>query len=324
INETRINRQVLNERDTIRIGKTHFVFTAADDDPLIGQNLKGYHIKRRLGKGGMGAVYLALQGSMERDVALKVLKDDFSSNAEFITRFEEEAKLAGRLNHRNIIGVHDFGRTESLYFFSMEFVEGEDLQNRIARQKVVPPAECIQILKQAASGLEHAHTMGILHQDIKPLNIMLDRSDTVKIADLGLARTMAFDQDEAVKQQKLIGTPQYMAPEVLQRKQPDARSDIYSLGATFYHMATGAPPFVAKTSAEVIRLRLQGEPTAPNIVNSALPQPLNGFILRMMAKAPEARPQSMAQLLAEIEPLLQLIPASTPKAAPRRIGAGRT
>lgn len=309
VNETRITRQVLNENDVIRIGKTLFTFSAADDDPLIGQDIRGYIIKRRLGKGGMGTVYLALQRSMDRDVALKILKPELSNNPEFITRFEEEARFAGRLNHRNIIGVHDFGSTSSLHFFSMEYVQGEDLQNRIDREKVLSLSVCITILKQAALGLSHAHGMGILHQDIKPLNIMLAEDETVKIADLGLARTMSYHQDETIVKQKLIGTPQYMAPEVLQRHAPDVRSDIYSLGATLYHMVAGRAPFLGENSAEIIRQRLQGEPENLTVLSPKIPVPFASFVHRMMSKSPEARPQSLEAVLKELDCLISILPS---------------
>lgn len=313
----KVKRQVLKHGMVVRITDAEYRFDDESDDPLIGANLRGYKVRRKLGAGGMGTVYLGWQTAMEREVALKVLNPELVKDKEFIEQFESEAKLAGRLNHPNIIGVHDFGFANDCYFFSMEYVDGESLQAVLDREGALPPARCIELGLQIARGLEHAHELGVLHQDIKPLNIMIGAGGEAKIADLGLAQTYAHGQESSSSMGKLVGTPQYMAPEVLRRQPPTVQSDLFSLGTTLFHMAVGRSPLKGSNASEIVRQRLELPTPDPNRFNPDLPRPLAAFIQRLMAKNPEDRPPSAGAAATELTVIQAELDAPTPaKRAP--------
>ncbi|MHC4872795.1 MAG: protein kinase domain-containing protein [Planctomycetota bacterium] len=301
VNGEKKDKSELNDGDRIRTGKSELIFNDDENDPLAGKMLQGYQINLRLGQGSMGSVYLANQLSMERNVAIKVLKKELAQDDEFVKRFEDEAKLAGKLNHKNVIGAHDFGFAEGRYFFSMEFVKGDNLQQIIDRKGSVDPQKCIDYSLQVARGLEHAHKLGIIHQDIKPLNIIINEADVVKIADLGLAKNMKLLDPTDKNNMKIMGTPQYIAPEVLKKKIPDNKSDIYSLGATIFHMATGSPCFTGSDVMDVVKQRLDSPTPDPKGINSKIPLQLSEAILKLMEINPENRPQDISEVIALLE-----------------------
>lgn len=301
VNGKRIEKEQVKDGDRIRIGKTELVFNDDDNDPLVGKVLKGYEIKFRLGQGSMGSVYLANQLTMDRNVAIKVLKKELASDEEFVRRFEQEAKLAGKLNHKNVIGAHDFGEVDGQYFFSMEFVKGENLQQIIDREGAFPFERCLEYSLQIARGLEHAHRLGIIHQDIKPLNIIIGDNNVIKIADLGLAKNMRLIDPTDQKNMRIMGTPQYIAPEVLKKKIPDGKSDIYSLGATMFHMATGRPCFMGSDVMDIVKQRLDFPTPEPDKINSKINKNFSNLILKLMEISPENRPSDISEVISLLE-----------------------
>src|SRR6266404_7945046 len=196
-----------------------------------------------VGKGGMGAVYKARQPALERIVALKILPPQAASGPGFAERFHREARALARLNHPNIVAVHDFGQAGALPFFIMEFVDGPNLR-QLERAGKLSPREALQIVPQICEALQFAHDEGIVHRDIKPENILLDKKGRVKIADFGIAKILGREPDVALTQtQGVLGTPPYMAPEQVEKPQTvDHRADIFSLGVVFYEMLTGELP----------------------------------------------------------------------------------
>lgn len=301
VNNIRVTTQPLKADDTIRIGDSRFVFADHVDDPLVGCRLGNYQIEERLGQGGMGAVYRAKQVTMDRDVALKVMRPKYAEDDNFVEDFMREAHIAGRLHHPNIIAIHDFGQEEGHYFFSMEFVRGETLFDYIKREGRQDPDRVIELLTQIATALAHAHDKDVIHQDVKPENIMITDGGQVKVADLGLAKMMSYGSGTSMVDQKpVMGTPQYVAPEVVRRSPPDPRSDIYSLAATAYYVATGRPPYEGDSSTEIIRQHLAADVPDPRHKRPDLPPPLASFIMRGLAKDPRKRPASCQEILAEL------------------------
>ncbi|MHC4917281.1 MAG: protein kinase domain-containing protein, partial [Planctomycetota bacterium] len=288
--------------DKVSIGDTVMEFVGDSDGKPIDFEIPGYQIQERIGEGGMGVVYKARQVSMDRTVALKVLSEKYSSNSEFIDRFIREARSAGRLNHPNVIHVHDVSKAGGRYFFSMEFIDGPTVKNLLKEKGRLPYRQSLEIITQAAKALEFAHENGIIHRDIKPDNIMLTSEGIVKIADLGIAKS--FEEGsispEGVGQRKVLGTPHYMAPEQALGKAIDRRADVYSLGASFYHMLTGKTPFKGSTITELLKAHVHEKLEPIQVLNRDVPEPVCFVVERMMAKSPEKRYDSMTRLLEDL------------------------
>ncbi len=293
VNGLRVQRKALRHGDEIAIGKVRILFRDEKAGDLIGAVLGGYRILSKIGQGGMGAVYRAHQISMDRTVALKVLKKELTQNREFVRGFLQEARVAGHLNHPAIIQVHDFGEDKGTYYFSMEFVEGETVQAILDREGKLPVEKAVEIAISVAEALCHARMHQVVHQDIKPQNIMIDRSGNVKLADLGLAVVGGRQRPEQKAGPSVImGTPHYMAPEQGKREKIDSRTDIYSLGCTLFHMVTGRVPFDGPNSLAVITKHIIHERPNPRQYDITLPESLCNLIRWMMAIDPKDRPQT--------------------------------
>ena len=226
---------------------------------VIPRQLGEYQILDRIGAGGMGQVFRASHRTMQRDVAVKILPNAFSNNPAFVSRFNTEIRAIGRLMHPNIVTAFDAGYTESIHYLVMEFVDGISLSNRIATQGVMSIPEVVDILSQAASALSYAHSMGVVHRDIKPGNMMITSKGVLKICDFGLA-DLESDNTELKQSRQLVGTVEYMSPEQIDRPQAiDHRTDLYSLGATLFFLLTGRPLF----SGEVIQVALAHRQNKP-------------------------------------------------------------
>jgi len=265
-------------------------------DPLIGSTLGEFGILELLGRGGMGAVYKARQVSLDRLVALKVLPESLSRNAAFAERFRREARAAAAVRHPNIIEVHAVGEDQGHQFIAMEFIEGETLAARLKREGRLDPGPALDILRQTAAALRKAHDAGILHRDIKPSNILLDADGLVKVADFGLAKRP--DKDVSVTQTgHNLGTPLYMPPEVCRGRKADARSDLYSLGATFYQVLAGRPPFEGESSAELVAKHIEAALVPLQQLAADAPSALCRLIHRLLRKDPAERYQSAAEVL---------------------------
>jgi eukaryotic-like serine/threonine-protein kinase len=269
--------------------------------------IPGYQVISKIGKGSMGVVYKAKQLSVDRIVAIKILLDSLAQNKEFIKRFEREAKIAARLSHNNIVNAIDAGETDGHYFFVMEYVEGPTIKDYLDKHKTFDEKESLQIVLAVAEALKHAHTRGLIHRDIKPENIILTR-DAVKLADLGLARITDDEKWGLSEAGMAIGTPYYISPEQVRgQTNIDIRADIYSLGATLYHMVTGRVPYGGETPNEVMRKHVDTKVAIvpPDHLNTNLSGGLGMVVETMMAKNREHRYQSPDDMILDLKCLMR-------------------
>jgi Tol biopolymer transport system component len=276
-----------------------------------GTQLGPYDILDLVGQGGIGEVYRARDCKMGRDVAVKVLRPEFSSEPERLRLFEQEARATSALNHPNIVTTHDFGEHGSTPYIVMEFVEGETLREMLLG-KPLPTKMLLDLAVQMASGLAKAHAIGIVHRDLKPGNLMVSRDGFVKILDFGLAKLapprLDFASDLAEKETwskvlELFGTAQYMSPEQAAGREVDYRSDQFSLGSILYEMATGKTAFQRETVPQTLAAVIEGEPEAISSLSPRLPAPLRWIIERCLAKQPENRYVSTSDLCRELDDL---------------------
>jgi serine/threonine-protein kinase len=278
-----------------------------------GQKIPGYKVLGRLGAGAMATVYKAKQLSLDRTVAVKVLPPKFASNPQFIERFYAEGRAAAQLNHPNIVQAFDVGRAGDLYFFIMEYVDGRTVYDDIAKHKRFPESEALEIIIQIAEALEHAHSKGLIHRDVKPKNIMITREGVAKLADMGLARAISDKEVAEAEAGKAFGTPYYISPEQIRgEKDVGPPADIYSLGATLYHMVTGSVPFDGKNPSAVMHKHLKAELVPPDHVNPKLSPGISEVIEMMMAKDPRKRYRSSSDLLLDLR---QIRKGATPTIA---------
>lgn len=266
-----------------------------------GQKIPGFVVLHKLGAGAMATVYKARQLSLDRLVAIKILPRKFSSDPQFIERFYAEGRSAAQLNHPNIVQAYDVGKAGEFHYFVMEYVEGTTVYDQIVRQKRYSEKEAIDVIIQVAEALEHAHQRGLIHRDVKPKNIMMNLAGVVKLADMGLARAISDREAAEAEAGKAFGTPYYISPEQI-RGDLDVGppADIYSLGATLYHMVTGRVPFEGKDPAEVMRRHLKSPPVPPDQINPKLSNALCEVLEMMMAKRREDRYQNCSDLLSDL------------------------
>ena len=267
-----------------------------------GAVIGGFVIEHELSKGGMGEVFLARQISLDRPVALKVLQAKFLNDKEYVEAFFREARAAGRINHPNVVQAYAVGEENGIFYFAMEYIRGKTMKEILKEKKVLDFTKSAKIIKEVASALECAwRDEKLVHQDIKPDNIMLDANGFAKLADLGLARVAGINDKEACEGDEVLGTPQYISPEQLTGVPTDVRSDIYSLGATFYQFVTGRFPYVADTAEEIAKMHVAGHLQPPKEVNPELPDELNTIIMKMMARNIEDRYQTPAPLIKALD-----------------------
>ncbi len=262
---------------------------------LTNQTIAGYSILHRLGVGGMSEVYLAFQQSLHRHVALKVLRADFVGSDEHEQRFLQEARAAASLMHPNIVQVYDVGKFEGIHYIAQEYVPGSNLSAFIQRRGALPLDESVSILWQATAALQKAASIGLVHRDIKPDNLLLTPDGEVKVADFGLARARGQSQNLTAVGVAL-GTPLYMSPEQIQGLTVDSRSDLYSLGATAYHMLSGRPPFVGETALALAMQHVHNAPTSLGQLRPDLPQALVDIVHKLLEKSSENRFGSAMEL----------------------------
>ncbi|MEW4570166.1 protein kinase [Tautonia sp. JC769] len=268
---------------------------------LIGQLLGGeFLVDRLIGRGGMGEVYLAHQQGLNRPVAVKVLRADLASNPTYLGRFEIEATAVARLNHPNIVQVYTLGRSGDLHFIAMEYVQGTNLREYLRKKGTVELPLAFSIMRQTCQAMTAAGELGLIHRDIKPENLMLTRKGQVKVADFGLCREQGDEALHLTQEGVTLGTPMYMSPEQVRGLGLDPRSDLYSMGVTFYHMLAGAPPFRAETAVAVALKHLQEQPIDLAVHRPDLPPELTKMVMKLMAKKPEDRYQSAAELDREL------------------------
>ena len=291
---------------------------------LTGRTLGDFHVLRRIGAGGMGQVYLARQLSLKREVALKFLRNDLNENATARKRFQTEAEAVARLNHANIVHIYEIRECDGLWYMALEYVDGRNLRDYLASKGPPDLPVSLSIIRQVGAALQKAHEEGIVHRDIKPENILVTRKAEVKVADFGLSRFFTAEAPATHLTQSgvTVGTPLYMAPEQVQGKPTDNRSDIYSLGVTCYHLLAGEPPFRGQTAFEVSLKHVQEMPRPLAELRPDLPPDLCGMVHRMMAKNPADRypaARDVLRDLAKVREGLSLGPP-TPAAGPRPSG----
>ncbi|MGC8639656.1 MAG: protein kinase domain-containing protein [Isosphaeraceae bacterium] len=275
---------------------------SSDDDvrDLTGTTLGDFQVNRLLGHGGMGHVYLATQISLNRPVALKVLHPKLLSKPAYLARFEAEGTAVAKLNHPNIVHVYTLGNLDRVRFIAMEYVEGTNLREYINRKGALDLPLALSIMRQAGLAVGAAGEVGLVHRDIKPENILLTRKGRVKVADFGLCRDTGADRMHVTQPGTTLGTPLYMSPEQAQGRALDHRSDLYSLGVTFYHMLTGEPPFRAETAIALALKHVNEQPLGLRVHRPEIPVELERLVLKLMAKSPSQRYQSAAEMLADL------------------------
>src|SRR5690242_6481282 len=281
-----------------------------------------YKVLERLGAGGMGSVYLCEHKLMRRRVAVKVLPTAKADDPSSLERFYREARAVAALDHPNIVRAYDIDQDEKLHFLVMEYVDGSSLQEIVKRSGALDPVRAAHYIHQSALGLQHAHeAAGLVHRDIKPGNILVDRSGTVKVLDMGLARFFHDEEDVLTKKydENVLGTADYLAPEqALDSHAVDIRADIYSLGATFYFCLTGKTPFSEGTVAQKLIWHQTRQPKPIRSIRADVPEGLLAVIDRMMAKEAGQRYQTPLEVAEALAPWTQEpIPPPSEKELPR-------
>ena len=254
-----------------------------------------YQLEDFVEKGGMAIVYRGRDLMLERDVAVKVLRADYSKDPAFRERFRQEAKAAANLTHSNIVTVHDFGFDDDRLFIVMEYVPGTDMNSLLKTNGKYSISEGISLLVQACKGLGYAHRAGLVHCDIKPHNFLVTPDGRVKVTDFGIARALASIKPD--EQSEVVwGSPQFFAPEQAAGKSPSPASDVYSLGVIMYQMFTGQLPFLTKSSKELAKQHQHEKPQSPKELNPEIPDALNEIMLKVLSKEPSARYRTADQL----------------------------
>jgi eukaryotic-like serine/threonine-protein kinase len=285
------------------------LLTAFQAKQLLAGRAKGlvlgaYRVLRQLGKGGMGVVYLAEHVALGRQVAVKVLNEEQSHEKLALERFFREARAAAALDHPNIVRLHDIAQSQGTHFLVMEFVDGTDLQALVDQIGPLQPAQAVGYIAQTAAGLQHAHDRGFIHRDIKPANLIVAKNGTVKVLDMGLARSVCNPNDELTGQldeDVVTGTADFLSPEQALNVKLDSRTDIYSLGATLYTLLTGRAPYEGGTGQKLAQHQMAPPPDV-RAVRPDVPEQLAEVVVRMMAKRPADRYQTARAARAALAP----------------------
>src|SRR5271156_4030112 len=263
-----------------------------------------YELGEILGFGGMSEVHLARDVRLHRDVAVKVLRADLARDPSFYLRFRREAQNAAALNHPAIVAVYDTGEAEKaagpLPYIVMEYVNGVTLRDIVHTGGPLPPTRAIEIIADACQALNFSHQHGIIHRDVKPANIMISSTNAVKVMDFGIARALADSGNSVTQTAAVIGTAQYLSPEQARGETVDARSDVYSLGCVLYEILTGEPPFTGDSPVSVAYQHVREDPIPPSKRHQGISPDLDAVVLKALAKNPENRYQTAAEMRADL------------------------
>lgn len=263
-----------------------------------------YQLLHTLGTGGMAVIYRAHDQMLERPVAIKILRQDFSDDQAFRERFRQEARAAANLSHPNIVTVHDFGFDDGQLFIVMEYVPGTDLKTMIKQRGTFGVEEAINLITQACEGIGYAHRAGLVHCDVKPHNMLVTPDGRLKVTDFGIARALASIHPD--EQSDIVwGSPQYFSPEQASGQAPSPASDVYSLGVILYEMLSGRLPFQSTDPEELARMHRDVMPSSPRRFNHNIPVPLEQIILKILSKEPSQRYRSADQLGRVLRNILQ-------------------
>ena len=299
---------VLVESGYVTRSQVERLTKALDDDSMYrpAQQIPGFQILGKIGQGAMATVFKAKQLSLDRIVAIKVLPRRLSDNPEFVDRFYREGRAAARLNHANIVQAIDVGEAGGYHYFVMEYIDGDTVYDRLAAGKRFDETEAVNIILQCAKALAHAHSRGFIHRDVKPKNVMITKEGQVKLADMGLAREVSDYETATAEAGRAYGTPYYISPEQIRGEiSIDFRADVYSLGATFYHMVTGKVPFDGPTPSAVMHRHLKEPLVPPDHLNTTLSAGIGEIIEVMMAKKRDDRYASTNELINDLQGILQ-------------------
>ena len=276
------------------------VISVSSHDLQPGHVLGGrYEILGLLGEGGMGAVYKARDREVDREVALKVIRSELTGHPEVVSRFKQELILARQVTHKNVVRIFDLGEAEGAKFISMEYIDGRDLRSLLAERGKFAPQEAVDIVEQVCRALEAAHAEGVIHRDLKPQNIMVDKHGRVAVMDFGIAHSKELPG--LTRTGVLLGTPEYMSPEQAKGQETDARSDLFSLGIIFYELLTGKSPYAATTPAASLFMRIQKQAIPPAKVDPAIPKFVNDVVVRCLEIDPQRRYASAQEILRDLE-----------------------
>lgn len=308
VNGRRVQVAKVAPGDRIRVGDCLLSFL--DDAErrtsggLVGREVNGHRIEERIGLGGMGTVYRATQLSMDRAVAIKFLAPELVSDPDFVRRFFDEARAAGRLSHPNIVQVFDAGEWEHHHYYTMEYMPFGSVGDQITGGRKLPVANTLPMMIDVARGLIYAEKKGVIHRDIKPDNLMIGFEGTVKIGDLGIAKTLQ-DSPTAAQADGVYGSAHFMAPEQALGRDIDCRVDIYAMGATFYRVLTGRPVFSGSSQTEILRKHVKARLVPLHDLAPHVPEKLAVIIERMLEKRPEDRYRSAEEFIGDLESLAQ-------------------
>ncbi len=297
-------QEVLMEHGFITKSQVKRLGRVMDNDSMYrpAQQIPGYQVMNKVGQGAMAVVFKARQLSLDRLVAIKVLPKRLSDNPEFVDRFYREGRAAGALNHANIVQAFDVGESNGYHYFVMEFIDGQTVYDLLTPDKPMDEKEAIRIITHVAEALDHSHKQGLIHRDVKPKNIMITKEGAVKLADMGLAREVKDFETANAEAGRAYGTPYYISPEQIRGDiNIDYRADIYSLGATFYHMVAGRVPFEGTTPTAVMQKHLKEQLDPADHINHSLSSGVGEIIEVMMAKNPDDRYPSTQELISDLQ-----------------------
>ncbi|MFN8606416.1 MAG: serine/threonine-protein kinase [Vulcanimicrobiota bacterium] len=281
--------------------------------PPAPEMIGGYKVVRELGRGAMGTVYLAYQDNLGRELAIKLMAPEFVRDEEFVERFRREGRIAAKLRHPNIVQVYDFCDREGLYFIAMEYLGSRTLKNYVQDHGRVPVDDAVRLVDQLLAALDHAHRQGIVHRDIKPANVMVTDGNDAALTDFSIAQMKSASK--LTQTGSVLGTPEYMAPEQFEGK-TDSRSDLYACGVILYEMLTGFSPFHADTIAEIMKKQLFTAPDPPTAVDFTIPEPISQMVVKSLAKNPDDRYQTAAEMRAAMRSALTASGSESSLAAP--------
>jgi eukaryotic-like serine/threonine-protein kinase len=284
----------LGESETIQMVDATVIAPGSDFGPR-------YRIEALLGQGGMGRVYKAYDKDLDRTVAIKVVRDGAIGESDALKRFKQELVLASKISHKNILRIHDMGDVGGLRFISMAFVEGKDLQHIIRDNPKMPLDRILNFSRQIAEALAAAHAEGVVHRDLKPQNLLVDKNDQIFVCDFGLAKSFEEGAIGMTRTGAFLGTPRYMSPEQVEGKPADGRADLYAFGLILYEMVIGDVPFTGESTLKVMYQRIQEKPKSPKLLRPDLPNWLVKIIMRCLERDPNDRYQNAYEILADLQ-----------------------